>query len=161
MDFKNRTINGIHVHPLVKHVDERGFLVETFRSDTLPDGLTPVMSYVSYTEPQTARGPHEHKNQTDIFAFLGPGNFKVFLWDNRRQSPTHGKKMVIFVGADSPAMVIVPPGVVHAYRNISKTERGVVINYPDQLYAGPKKQKPVDEIRHEDKQDAFFQDFVG
>ena len=123
MKFKKGTIDGIHVHPLTKHVDERGFLVETIRSDSLPDGLSPVMSYVSYTEPLTGRGPHEHERQTDIFAFLGPGNFKIYLWDNRQGSPTFSKRMVLYAGADSPKLVIVPPGVVHAYRNISKAER--------------------------------------
>ncbi len=161
MNFENGTIAGVHVYPLVKRVDERGFLVETFRSDSLPEGLSPVMSYVSYTEPGTGRGPHEHQSQTDIFAFLGPGNFKVYLWDNRRQSSTFCRKMIVFAGADNPATVVVPPGVVHAYRNISKTERGMVINYPDKLYAGWQKKDPVDEIRHEDDKDTFFQDFLS
>ena len=160
MKFAKGTIQGVEMHTLTKHVDERGFLMETFRIDTLPEGLTPAMSYVSYTEPETARGPHEHEAQTDIFAFLGPGNFKVCLWDNRRDSPSFGKKMILFAGADNPLSVVVPPGVVHAYRNISKTERGMVLNYPDRLYAGKDKKDPVDEIRHEDEQDEFFQDFV-
>ena len=161
MKFENGTIEGIHVYPLVKCVDERGLLVETFRLDSLPEGLSPVMSYVSYTEPETSRGPHEHESQTDIFAFLGPGNFKVYLWDNRRQSSTFCNKMIVFAGTDNPATVVVPPGVVHAYRNISKTERGMVINYPDKLYAGGQKKELVDEIRHEDEKDAFFQDFLS
>jgi dTDP-4-dehydrorhamnose 3,5-epimerase len=159
--FEKGAIQGVYVHPLIKHVDERGYLVETFRSDPLPHGLSPVMSYVSYTEPGGARGPHEHKSQTDIFAFLGPGDFEVYLWDNRQESATFGTRMVIFTGINNPSQVIVPPGVVHAYRNISKTERGMVINHPDQLYAGRQKKEPVDEIRHEDAQDSFFQDFVG
>ena len=45
-------------------------------------------------------------------------------------------------------ILIVPPGVVHAYRNISK-EPGVVFNCPNRLYAGPGRKEPVDEIRHE------------
>lgn len=160
MKFESGTIEGTHVYTLTKHVDERGFLLETFRSDNLPEGLTPAMSYVSYTEPQTARGPHEHTHQTDIFAFIGPGNFKVCLWDNRKASPSFGKKTTFFAGADNPSTVVVPPGVVHAYRNVSKTERGMVLNYPDRLYAGRQKKEPVDEIRHEDDKDAFYQDFV-
>jgi len=160
MKFERGTIEGVQVRPLSKYVDERGFLVETFRNDSLPEGLTPVMSYVSYTEPDTARGPHEHEQQTDIFAFLGPGNFKICLWDNRGSSPSFGKKMTLFAGADNPSSVVVPPGVVHAYRNISKTERGMVLNYPDRLFAGRQKKEPVDEIRHEDDKDTFYQDFL-
>ena len=159
MKSESDIIDGVLLHPLSKRVDERGFLVEIFRRDTLPEGLEPAMSYVSYTEPGIGRGPHEHREQTDIFAFLGPGNFKLYLWDNRRSSGTYGKKMVLFAGADNPVTVLIPPGVVHAYRNISRVERGMVINYPDKLYGGWQKKEPVDEIRHEEKNDQFYQDF--
>ena len=160
MDFKSGDIEGVSITPLKKLVDERGFLIETFRADQLPEGLNPVMSYVSYTEPGIARGPHEHENQTDIFAFIGPGNFMIVLWDNRKNSNTYLNKMIVFAGEDNPLQIIVPPGVVHAYRNVSKTTRGMVLNFPDRLYAGWGKKEKVDEIRHEDKEDEFFMDFV-
>ena len=115
--------------------------METFRADTLPEDLKPVMSYVSYTEPGMGQGPHENKQQTDIFAFLGSGNLKICLWDNRSQSATYGVRTVVFGGKDNPITVIIPPGVVHAYKNISKTERGMVLNYPDKLYAGWNKKR--------------------
>lgn len=160
MEFSKGPIEGVVVTPLARNVDERGCLVETFRSDTLPAGLLPAMSYLSLTEPGVARGPHEHREQTDIFAFPGPGNFKVVLWDNREASPTAGNRMVVFGGADSPLSVIVPPGVVHAYRNISSGERGLVLNYPDRLYAGPGKREAVDETRHEAEGDRFHMDLL-
>ena len=161
MMFKKGEIDGVHIEKLVKHVDERGFLVETFRVDTLPGGLNPQMSYVSYTEPGVSRGPHEHNVQTDIFAFIGTGNFRINLWDKRKGSATHGNSMVIFGGEDNPMLIVVPPGVVHAYKNISKTVRGMVLNYPDRLYKGIGKKNEVDEIRHEDKEDEFYRDFIG
>lgn len=160
MDFKSGDIEGVSITPLKKWVDERGFLIETFRADQLPEGMNPVMSYVSYTEPGIARGPHEHENQTDIFAFIGPGNFMIVLWDNRKNSNTYLNKMIVFAGEDNPLQIIVPPGVVHAYRNVSKTTRGMVLNFPDRLYAGWGKKEKVDEIRHEDSEDEFFMDFV-
>jgi dTDP-4-dehydrorhamnose 3,5-epimerase len=46
--------------------------------------------------------------------------------------------------------VIVPPGVVHAYKNTASTP-GWVFNAPNRLYAGPGKRSPVDEIRHEEQ----------
>jgi len=158
--MKANSIEGVKVVQLVKRVDERGFLVETYRVDSLPRALQPVMSYVSYTEAGVGRGPHEHKSQTDIFAFIGPGNFKIYLWDNRLNSPTYRNKMTIFAGLDNPVTVIIPPGVVHAYRNISKKDHGMVLNYPDKLYAGWGKKEPVDEIRHEDRADEYYRDFI-
>ncbi len=160
MEFTEGPIDGVVVTPLVRNLDERGCLVETFREDTLPRGLRPAMSYLSLTEPGVARGPHEHREQTDIFAFPGPGNFRIVLWDNRGGSATEGRRTVLFGGTDNPLSVIVPPGVVHGYRNVSPAERGLVLNYPDRLYAGPGKTQPVDEIRHEVAGDRFFEDFI-
>jgi dTDP-4-dehydrorhamnose 3,5-epimerase len=157
--FKKGPIKGVQIQTLVKYVDERGFLIETFRLDTFAETLQPQMSYVSYTEPGVARGPHEHKQQTDVFAFIGPGNFKLMIWDNRPESTTHLCSMTIFGGVDNPLLVVVPPGVVHGYRNISKTVRGMVLNYPDKLFRGWGKKDSVDEIRHEDREDDFHRDF--
>jgi len=156
MEWTKGQIEGVVIKKLVKHVDERGFLVETFRIDELPEGLNPLMSYVSYTEPGITRGPHEHKAQTDIFSFIGPGNFMVKLWDNRRDSKTYGNYMKFFAGEDNPLTVIVPPGVVHGYKNVSKTTRGMVLNYPDKLFMGWNRSEEVDEIRHEDMEESVF-----
>jgi dTDP-4-dehydrorhamnose 3,5-epimerase len=150
-------IDGVIVKKLVKHLDRRGFLCETFRLDELPPEIKPVMSYVSYTEPGVARGPHEHRAQTDIFTFIGPGNFLLKLWDNREDSRTRWCCMEIIAGMDNPLTVVVPPGVVHGYKNISPTERGMVLNFPDRLFMGWGKQEAVDEIRHEDNTENQFQ----
>jgi dTDP-4-dehydrorhamnose 3,5-epimerase len=158
MEFHKGQIEGVVVTPLTRYVDERGYLMETFRADTLPEGIRPAMSYVSVTEPGVERGPHEHVGQTDVFAFPGPGTFMIVLWDARPASPTLGARMRLFGGPESPLAVVVPPGVVHAYRNISRTERGVVLNYPDVLYGGWGRKEPVDEIRHEVAGDVFFED---
>jgi len=160
MVFKKGEIEGIIIEKLTKFSDERGFLVEAFRKDNLPDNLQPVMSYLSYTRPGIARGPHEHNKQTDIFCFIGPGNFGIKLWDNRKESKTYRCCMDIVGGEDNPIRVVVPPGVVHGYKNISKEADGMVLNYPDKLYGGWDRKEEVDEIRHEDKEDEFYLDFI-
>ena len=160
MEFKKGEIEGVVIDKLIKFSDERGFLVETFRVDDLLDDLRPEMSYISYTRPGIARGPHEHFGQTDIFCFIGPGNFRIKLWDNRKKSKTFGYFMEIVGGKDNPIRVVVPPGVVHGYKNISKEVDGMVLNYPDKLYRGWDRKEEVDEIRHEDKEDEFYLDFV-
>jgi dTDP-4-dehydrorhamnose 3,5-epimerase len=48
----------------------------------------------------------------------------------------------------------VPPGVVHAYRNVGDDD-AFVLNFPDRLYAGKNKAEPVDEIRHEETDSEF------
>ena len=146
--FKSGHIHDVIVKSIRKYIDERGWLAECFRHDEIDPIYHPVMSYISMTLPGIARGPHEHREQTDYFCFLGPSNFKIMLWDNRENSPTKGIQQVIFAGAESPQYVIIPPGVVHAYKHIGVHE-GFVINFPNTLYCGEGKKQEVDEIRHE------------
>ena len=154
-EWTRGTIKDVIVRDLRKFVDERGWLAELFRHDELAAETHPAMTYVSATEPHVTRGPHEHVDQTDLFCFMGASNFKLRLWDNRNDSETFGRVMTLFVGEDNPKSVIVPPGVVHAYRNIGHT-KGIVINCPNRLFAGEGKRETVDEIRHEDDPHTMF-----
>ena len=155
MEFKDGIIDGVIVRQLPKYLDERGWLCELYRHDELYQEIHPRMAYVSVTNPGVSRGPHAHMEQTDIFCFIGPGNFKVILWDNREESPSYRVRQVIFAGQDAPKMVVVPPGVVHGYKSIGPGP-GMVFNAPNQLYAGEGKRGPVDELRYENLPDSPF-----
>ena len=155
MDFHQGSIDGIIWKPLRKYQDGRGWLCELFRHDEIPAEFYPAMAYISMTEAGVARGPHEHADQADYFCFLGPSNFKMYLWDNRPNSATYLTRQVEIVGADNPMALIVPPGVVHAYKNIG-SEPGIVFNCPNRLYKGPSRKGPVDEIRHEADKNTHF-----
>ncbi len=154
--FTKGKIHDIIIYPLEKFVDERGWLCELFRHDEIAVEFYPMMAYISVSEPNMQRGPHEHVEQADLFCFLGASNFKLRLWDNRESSPTFRNVMTLFVGADNPQAIIIPKGVVHAYKNISMTEKGMVINCPNQLFMGKGKREEVDEIRHEDDPNTIF-----
>ena len=154
--FQEGKIIGVVVRDLRKFVDSRGWLAELFRHDELESEFYPVMAYTSSTKPGVTRGPHEHVDQADLFCFIGPSNFKLRLWDNRPDSSTYNNVTTLVVGADNPKSVLVPKGVVHAYRNIGSVE-GIVFNCPNQLYMGPDKSEPIDEIRHEDDPQTVYQ----
>ena len=154
--FTKGKIHDVVVYPLRKFVDERGWLAELFRHDEIAEEFYPAMAYISVTEPLVQRGPHEHAEQADLFCFIGAGNFKLRLWDNRKNSPTYQNVMTMFVGADNPQAIIVPVGVAHAYKNVSTTEKGIVINCPNRLFMGESKKAEIDEIRHEDNPDTVF-----
>jgi len=139
-------INGVVIKTINKYNDERGWLAEIFRRDEF--NFDPAMAYVSLTNPGIVRGPHEHVAQSDCFVFLGPGSFRLYLWDRRETSSTNGEALEIEVGIDNPTMVIVPPGVVHGYKCISDMP-ALSINLPDKLYKGENKAEEVDEIRWE------------
>jgi dTDP-4-dehydrorhamnose 3,5-epimerase len=153
--FKRGAIQGVIVRDLRKHVDERGWLAELFRHDELAEEFYPRMAYISQSHPHVQRGPHEHVDQADFFCFIGPSNFKLRLWDNRRDSETHRSMMTLFVGEDNPKSVLVPKGVVHAYRNTGHGI-GIVINFPNRLFMGQNRGEEIDELRHEDDPDTIF-----
>jgi dTDP-4-dehydrorhamnose 3,5-epimerase len=154
--FTEGEIRDVVAYPLKKFADERGWLAELFRHDEIDAEFYPAMAYISVTEPNTKRGPHEHVEQADLFCFIGTGNFKLRMWDNRADSPTFRNVLTMYVGENNPTAVIVPKGVVHAYRNESESEKGVVINCPNRLYMGEGKREEIDEIRHEDDPNTIF-----
>lgn len=155
MLFRSGPIEGVLWMSLQRYADGRGWLCELFRQDEVPADCCPVMAYLSMTDEGVARGPHEHVDQVDCFCFLGPSNFRIYLWDNRPSSRTYGNFQTEVVGADNPARLIVPPGVVHAYKNVGSLP-GLVFNGPNRLYRGPGKTEAVDEIRHEETPDSPF-----
>ncbi len=148
--WEGTDISGVLMRSIKEFHDHRGWLAETFRIDET-EGFRPEMGYISVTRPGITRGPHEHMEQTDYFCFFG--RFSVYLWDNRRGSSTYGKSLII---DDADRMIIlVPPGVVHAYRNTGDSD-GMVLNFPDRLYRGWGKKEDVDEVRYEDDPDSPF-----
>lgn len=155
MQFSDGPIEGVIWKPLKKYPDPRGWLCELFRIDEIPEEFRPVMAYISVSHANISRGPHEHVEQADFFCFIGPSDFKVYLWDNRPQSPTYRRREVRTVGESDPAALIIPPHVVHAYRNVGGVP-GVVFNCPNQLYKGQGRKEPVDEIRHEEDKNSPY-----
>jgi dTDP-4-dehydrorhamnose 3,5-epimerase len=148
-------IPGVVCRPLAVYQDSRGWLAEIFRQDEVPQEQVPVMGYISVTQPGVGRGPHAHRQQTDLFCFPGPGEFRVTLWDQRPDSPAYGLRQEFILGENCPGLIIIPPGVVHGYLNLSD-RAGLVCNFANRLYRGPGRQEPVDEIRYEDDPDSPF-----
>lgn len=148
-------IEGVIINELPLHEDSRGWLVEIFRQDELDSVHFPVMSYISLTKAGESRGPHEHKEQTDLFCFFGFSEFKFYLWDNRIDSKTYKKSEILIIAIDMRCTIIIPPGVVHGYKNIGDSA-GMIINAPNRLHAGKCKKAKVDVIRYEDDPACLF-----
>jgi dTDP-4-dehydrorhamnose 3,5-epimerase len=154
-EFIRGAIHDVLVRDLRKFYDERGWLAELFRHDDLAEEFHPAMAYISATLPGVTRGPHEHVDQADFFCFIGPSNFELRMWDNRQASATYRHMMTLTVGEANPQAVLVPKGVVHAYRNIGPVP-GIVVNCPNRLYMGKGRAEDVDEIRHESDPNTIF-----
>jgi dTDP-4-dehydrorhamnose 3,5-epimerase len=153
--FKAGEIDDVVIRDLRRFNDSRGWLAELFRYDELDPEFYPVMTYTSSTIPGVTRGPHEHVDQADLFCFIGPSNFKLRLWDNRPESHTFNNVVTLVVGEDNPKSVLIPKGVVHAYKNVGLVA-GIVFNCPNRLYMGVGKKDQIDEIRHEDDPQTIY-----
>lgn len=102
---------GVRVLPLVPHHDRRGWLVEAFRESWAP-GVEGAQVNLTWSRAGTLRGTHVHGVHADYFA-LASGRAIVGIKDVRRRSRTFGMPAFVELSSDSPAAMIVPPGVLH------------------------------------------------
>lgn len=111
---REATIEGVKIKPLVRHCDERGYLLEVLRDD---DGLLERFGQTTYTMtyPGVIKAFHWHRKQHDLW-YVAAGEAMVVLYDLREESPTYRKTQVIFAGEHSPQLIVIPPGVAHGYR---------------------------------------------
>lgn len=148
-------IPSVKIFPLESISDGRGTLTECFREDhILTQGHNPAMMYLSTTLPGQIRGPHEHKDQTDFFIFPGPGIFILHLWRYSETSEVVAHEKIV-CGETNRIAVLIPPGVVHGYKCVSKGPASM-INLPNTLWRGRHYEQDVDEIRHELDPDSPF-----
>jgi dTDP-4-dehydrorhamnose 3,5-epimerase len=124
-------IEGVKTRKLRLIPDERGYLMEMFRSDW-EEFEKFGQVYVTAVYPGVVKGWHYHKLQTDHFICV-KGMAKVALYDNRDDSPTKGEVNEFFLGEQNPTMLTIPAGVCHGFKGIS-TEMTLIVNVPDQLY---------------------------
>lgn len=120
-------IDGVVIKNLVVHQDvpdteqpevKPGFLMEVLREDD--DFFRKFgQSTFSVAHPGTIKGFHWHERQDDLW-FVATGRIAAVLHDLRPDSPTHGQTDVIYVGADDYKLIIIPVGVAHGYKVLSK-----------------------------------------
>jgi len=150
-------ILGVTVFPRVVHGDQRGFLMETLKSNEAPvRGNEFAMSYVSLTFPGQMRDKdrwHVHHHQMDRFVVL-MGEMVLALYDSRPESQTHGVLQTVLMkgafgtphephgskGDANTFMVTIPEEVYHCIGNLSDSPF-LLQNYPTRLY------DPADEGR--------------
>jgi dTDP-4-dehydrorhamnose 3,5-epimerase len=73
-----------------------------------------------------------HRLQFDRLAFAN-GRFQIVLYDIRPESPTMNRLNVFNLGSEQPALVRIPPFVIHAVCNIGR-ETSTFVNMPTRAY---------------------------
>lgn len=109
-------IDGLFVHHPKVWSDERGFFVESFRKEWLPEGAREmVQGNHVVRQAGTVVGPHFHFHQADWWYLLA-GRARYVFHDLREGSVTEGATVVMNVdGATDHVGVYVPPGVAHGF----------------------------------------------
>jgi dTDP-4-dehydrorhamnose 3,5-epimerase len=110
----NASIEGVIVKDLIRHCDERGYLLEVLRDD---DGLLERFGQTTYTitYPGIIKAFHWHSKQHDLW-YMAQGEAMVVLYDLREDSPTYKATQVIYAGESEPKLILIPPRIAHGYR---------------------------------------------
>ena len=140
-------IKDVKIKQLKSNCDERGMVMELFRSDW-DEYQKFGQSYMTTAYPGAVKAWHYHKKQTDSFVCI-KGMMKVVLYDARPDSPTKGEINEFFIGEKNFSLVQIPPDVYHGFKCISEQE-AIIINTPTETY----NYKEPDEYRlpaHTDK----------
>jgi dTDP-4-dehydrorhamnose 3,5-epimerase len=124
-------IDGVSVRRLRVIPDERGYLMEMLRRDW-PEFERFGQVYVTAVYPGVVKGWHYHRIQTDHFICVA-GMAKVVLYDGREGSSTRGEVNEFFLGYLNPALLKIPPGVMHGFKGVSQ-EMALIVNVPTELY---------------------------
>ena len=124
-------IEGVAVRPARIIPDERGRLGEIMRSDD-PWFEKFGQVYFTTTYPGVVKAWHYHKKQTDHF-YIVKGTVKAALYDKREDSPTLGVVNQVYLSEYCPALLRIPPGVLHGWMCVSDCE-AYIINITSEKY---------------------------
>lgn len=126
-----RPIDGVRILKLPRFTDDRGFLLEIFRSranhpesralaEFFAGGPAPAqMNYSVVDADGHVKGLHYHLKQDDIWFFPPPSKAKVVLYDIRSASPTFGQTQTVVAGGGQDLLIRIPTGVAHGYRPLT------------------------------------------
>src|SRR3954454_12176944 len=104
-------IEGVEIHPLDAHRDDRGSFTEMFRDDW-GTGIRPVQWNILHSATGALRGMHIHHRHEDYQDVLS-GRVTVALADLRRDHPRAG--VAVESSFDDPCWFLVPRGVAHGF----------------------------------------------
>jgi dTDP-4-dehydrorhamnose 3,5-epimerase len=129
--MSKQLIEGVKVRSLKPITDERGWLMELFRSDWEEFERFGQL-YITACYPDVVKGWHYHKKQTDHFICMR-GMAKVVLYDPRKKSKTKGMINEFFMGERNFLLLEIPPLVYHGFKAIGGKEAWI-LNVPTELY---------------------------
>ena len=125
------TIEGAVFKDLKAHVDGRGDVVELW-SEPWDGFVKPAHVYQSATDFGVVKCWHLHATHTDQFA-ITRGKVQVTLVDLREDSPSFRHVNVFILGVQKPGLLLIPPGIMHGWKALSRPEI-IVTNLQTHVY---------------------------
>jgi dTDP-4-dehydrorhamnose 3,5-epimerase len=124
MEFEHTDIPGVIILKPQVFGDERGFFMETFRSDLCASvGIAGpfVQDNHSGSQQSTLRGLHYQIRQAQgkLIRTVAGDIFDVAL-DLRRSSPTLGRWTGVLLSAENKNQLWIPPGFAHGFYVLSE-----------------------------------------
>lgn len=117
--------------------DNRGSFVKTYNSDVLKPLIEFRLAeeYYSTSKKNVLRGFHFQTPPFDCHKFVYCTEGKVLdsLFDIRKGSPTYGKGQTIELSSNKGNIILIAPGVAHAFYVLSKT--ATVVYKTDRVYS--------------------------
>jgi len=113
---KAASVKGIVIKQLKKIPDERGSVYHMLRCDD------PIFEkfgeiYFSTIYPGVIKGWHLNRKKTSNYAVI-QGMIKLVLYDDRKDSPTRGSLMELFIGEENYCLVKIPPNIWNGFMGI-------------------------------------------
>ena len=109
-------IDGVLINPLKQILDERGKIMHMLRNDD-PHFEKFGEIYFSFVYPGIVKAWHLHKKMKLNYA-VPYGNIKLVLYDDRKNSPSKGEIMELFLGPDNYKLITIPPKVWNGFKGI-------------------------------------------
>ena len=118
-------IDGVLISPLKQILDERGKIMHMLRSDDEHFEKFGEI-YFSFIYPGVVKAWHLHKKMKLNYA-VPYGRIKLVLYDDRKDSPSRGELMELFIGVEDYKLVTIPTMVWNGFKGLGN-EISIVAN---------------------------------
>ena len=122
--FNETQIEGVYIIDMKKHVDNRGFFMETYKRNDF-DSAGFIYDFVqdnhSCSEKGVLRGLHyqrEHPQAKLVRAISGE-IFDVAV-DLRKNSATYGESVCVYLSGENHRQILIPKGFAHGFMVLSE-----------------------------------------
>ncbi len=119
-------IEGVRTARLNPILTGSGVTLEAFRrQDAFPDHDPQQINYC-ILRPSARSDWHMHRDQNDLIIPLS-GEVHIGIFDDREDSPSQGRSMVVKTSRMRMLAVLVPRGVWHALKNAGAEEASYIV----------------------------------